>query len=115
MLVIVSTSSGKSTLAGQLVLNLSRDFIELDTINWSPNWTSAGVELLYIRTEEASRSPCWMVAGNYSKTHPVIWPRAEAIIWLDHSIFWWLVRRAWKRIVCKEELWNGNRERLSTQ
>ena len=91
LVVIGTTSSGKSTLAEQLAQKIGGDFIELDALNWGPNWTPAGDELLRARAEEATRSPGWVVAGNYSITRPVTWPRAEAIIWLDYSfwvIFW---------------------------
>jgi len=118
IVVIGTTSSGKSTLAEQLAQKIGADFIELDALNWGPNWTPAGDELLRARVEEATRSPDWVVAGNYSKTRPVTWARAEVIIWLDYSlwvIFWRLWRRTWKRIFWKEKLWNGNRENLWTQ
>ncbi len=116
--VIGTTGSGKSTQAEQLANKLGLDFIELDALNWGPNWTPAGDELLRARVEEATRSPRWAVAGNYSKTRLVTWARAEAIVWLDYSlwvIFWRLFRRTWKRVVFQEELWNGNREHLWTQ
>jgi adenylate kinase family enzyme len=118
IVVIGTTSSGKSTLAEKIAQKIGGDFIELDALNWGPNWTPAGDELLRARAEEATRSPCWVVAGNYSETRPVTWERAEAIIWLDYPlwvIFWRLLRRTWKRVVYREELWNGNREHLWTQ
>jgi adenylate kinase family enzyme len=116
--VIGTTGSGKSTLAEGLANKLGLDFIELDALNWGPNWTPAGHELLCARAEEATRSSGWVVAGNYSATRPVTWARAEAIIWLDYSlwvIFWRLLRRTWRRITYKEELWNGNRESIWIQ
>lgn len=115
--VIGTTGSGKSTLAGQLANKLGLDYIELDALNWGPNWTPAGGPLLRARVEAATRSPGWVVAGNYSETRPVTWARAEAVIWLDYSlwvIFWRLFRRTWKRVLFREELWNGNREHLWT-
>lgn len=116
--VIGTTGSGKSTMAERLANKLGLDFIELDALNWGPNWTPAGDELLRARAEEATRSPGWVVAGNYSVTRPVTWARAQAVVWLDYSlwvIFWRLWRRTWRRIFFKEELWNGNREHLWTQ
>jgi adenylate kinase family enzyme len=116
--VIGTTGSGKSTMAEQLANKLGLDFIDLDALNWGPNWTPAGDELLRARAEAVTRAPGWVVAGNYSKTRPVTWARAEAIIWLDYSlwvIFCRLWRRTWRRIFFKEDLWNGNREHLWTQ
>ena len=117
-IVVGTTSSGKSTLAEQLAQKISGDFIELDALNWGANWTAAGDEILRARADEATRSPCWVVAGNYRITRPITWSRAEAVIWLDYSlwvIFWRLFWRTWRRTSYKEELWNGNREHLSTQ
>ena len=113
--IIGTTGSGKSTLAERLAEKLRLDFIDLDALNWGPNWTPAGDKLLRARVEEATRSPGWVVAGNYRITRPVTWVRAEAIIWLDYSlwvIFWRLFWRTWRRVIFQEELWNGNRENL---
>ena len=116
--VIGTTGSGKSTMAKRLANKRGLDFIELDALNWGPNWTPASGELLRARVEQATRAHGWVVAGNYSQTRPVTWARAEAVIWLDYSlwvIFRRLLWRTWKRIVWQEELWNGNRENLWTQ
>jgi adenylate kinase family enzyme len=115
VVVVGTTSSGKSTLAEQLARKLGGEFIELDALNWEPNWTPAGDELLKSRAEEATRSPCWVVAGNYRITRPVTWTRAEAVIWLDYPfpvVLWRLTKRTIKRAIKQEELWNGNRERF---
>lgn len=113
LVVIGTTGCGKSTLAERLAQKLDLDFIELDALNWGPNWTPAGDELLRARVEEAIQSPGWVVAGNYSKTRPVTWPRAQCAIWLDYSFpvnFWRLATRTVRRAITQEELWNGNRE-----
>jgi len=118
IVVIGTTSSGKTTLAEQLSAKLGLDCIDLDALNWGPNWTAAEDETLRARVEKATRSPGWVVAGNYRITRPITWSRAEAIIWLDYSlwvVFWRLWRRTWKRVFFRVELWNGNREHLSTQ
>jgi adenylate kinase family enzyme len=118
IIVIGTTGSGKSTLAEQLAARLGLDFIELDALNWGPDWTPAGGEVLRARVFEAIRSPGWVVAGNYSITRSVTWPKAQAVIWLDYSlgvIFWRLLRRTWRRVWSKEQLWAGNREHLGTQ
>lgn len=115
LVVVGTTSSGKSTLAEKLAKKIGGDFIELDALNWGPNWTAAGDTLLCARAEIATRSSCWVVAGNYSKTRLITWPRADAIIWLDYSfpvVFWRLTTRTIKRAITQEELWNGNRERF---
>jgi len=118
IVVIGTTGSGKSTLAERLALKLGLELIELDALNWGPNWTPAGSELLQAHVEKATRSSGWVLAGNYSATRPISWPRAQAVIWLDYSfwvIFSRLFRRTCRRLRTREELWGGNHERLGTQ
>ncbi len=57
LIVVGTTSSGKSTLAERLANELGLEFIELDALNWGPNWTAAGDELLRERVDQATRSP----------------------------------------------------------
>jgi adenylate kinase family enzyme len=113
--VIGTTSSGKSTLAQRLAERFGADFIELDALYWQPSWTPAPLEEFRASVEAATRSPSWVVAGNYHVVRDLIWPRAEAVIWLDYSfpvIFWRLLRRTIRRGWTQEELWNGNREKF---
>ena len=118
LVVIGSTGSGKSTLAEHLAERLELNYIELDALHWEPNWAEAPVEVFRSRVERATQAQAWVVAGNYRIVRDLVWPRAEAVIWLDYSlwvIFWRLWRRTWKRVFLKEELWNGNREQLWAQ
>lgn len=113
IVVIGTTSSGKSTLAEVLANLFGYDFIELDALYWEPNWKPAEVSDFYQRVEKATQTQAWVVAGNYSKVRELIWERAQLVIWLDYPfpiIFWRLLTRTIRRTVTQEELWNGNRE-----
>ena len=115
IVVIGTTSSGKSTLAEQIAKCLHLDFIELDALHWEPNWKEASLEDFRERVQQATKSDRWIVAGNYHVVRDLVWPKAEAVIWLDFSfwrIFWQLTRRTFRRWWTQEELWGGNRERL---
>lgn len=115
IVVIGTTSSGKSTLAKQIADTFGFDFIELDALHWEPNWKMAEIEVFRERVREAIQSTGWVVAGNYSKVRDLIWSRAELIIWLDypfHIVFWRLLTRTIRRGWTQEELWNGNREKF---
>jgi adenylate kinase family enzyme len=104
IVVVGTTSSGKSTLAEQLAVEQELDFIELDALHWEPNWVEAPVEVFRSRVKRATQAQAWVVAGNYRVVRDLVWPRAEAIIWLDYSlcvIFWRLWRRTWKRVFFK--------------
>lgn len=113
IVVIGVTGAGKSTLANNLANLLELRFIELDALNWGPNWTASTADNLCKRVDEATRNTGWVVAGNYSETRPITWARSQAIVWLDYSLwiaFWRLCKRTIRRSILREELWNGNRE-----
>ncbi|OGO39561.1 MAG: hypothetical protein A2Z03_09485 [Chloroflexi bacterium RBG_16_56_8] len=113
LIVVGATSSGKSTLAKRVAERLKLDFVELDALHWEPNWQEAPLEAFRARLEMAISSSAWVAAGNYHVARDLIWPKAQAVIWLDYSfplVFWRLFRRTIRRSVTREELWNGNRE-----
>ncbi len=110
VVVIGSTSSGKSTLAKRMAEQFTLNFIELDALHWEPNWHEAPDEVFRTRVDEATRAEHWVVAGNYPRAREIVWPHAEAVIWLDYSfprVFWQLTVRTFRRGVLQEELWNG--------
>lgn len=113
--IVGTTSSGKSTLAKRLAEKIGGDFIELDALHWEPNWTEAKIEVFRERVETATSSRVWVVAGNYHVARDLVWSKAQAVIWLDYPLpllFWRLLTRTIRRWVTREELWNGNREKL---
>jgi len=117
IVIIGTTSSGKSTLASQVADKFGHDFIELDALHWEPNWTEAPLEVFRSRVAHATKSERWVIAGNYHIVRDLIWPKAEVVVWLDYSlplIFRRLWKRTWRRWWYQEELWNGNRESIWT-
>jgi adenylate kinase family enzyme len=115
IVVVGTTSSGKSTLASQLAKKIGGDFIELDALHWEPNWAEAPDEVFRKRVATATNSQSWVAAGNYGVVRDIVWQRADTIIWLDyplHIVFWRLLVRTIRRAVYREELWNGNREKF---
>jgi adenylate kinase family enzyme len=86
VVIIGTTSSGKSTLAEQLAERWDMDFIELDALHWEPNWQEAPLDVFRARVEEATQAEQWVVAGNYHLVRDQVWPKAEAVIWLDYSL-----------------------------
>ena len=117
-IVVVGTSgSGKTTLARNLARHMGVPHVELDALHWGPNWTEIPDDLLRERTTAALRGDAWVVDGNYSAVRDIVWGRAEAVVWLDYAlltILWQLLKRTLRRVISREELWHGNRERLST-
>src|SRR5215207_3704976 len=117
VVVVGVTSSGKSTLAENLAKLFDLHYIELDALNWEPNWQNAPLEVFRSRVETAIQAEKWIVAGNYHVARDLIWPKAEAILWLDYPlliVLGQLTHRTFKRWWTQELLWDTNRERLWT-
>jgi adenylate kinase family enzyme len=115
IVIVGTTSSGKSTLAKQIVDKFDHDFIELDALHWEPNWSEAPQEVFAERVEKATQARKWVVAGNYHSVRDIVWPKAEVVIWLDYSLwrlFWQLTRRTFTRWWERELLWGTNYENL---
>jgi adenylate kinase family enzyme len=115
VIIIGTTSSGKSTLAEQISKQFGLDLIELDALHWLPDWEHRSDQDFRALVAQATASPKWVMAGNYSVARDISWPRAEAIVWLDYSlwtIFWRLWQRTWRRWQTQELLWGTNREKL---
>lgn len=115
VIVVGVTSSGKSTLAETIAKRFGMDFIELDALHWEPNWQEAPLDVFRERVEKATQSEKWVVAGNYSVTRDLTWPKAEAVIWLDYPfllVLRQLTRRTFTRWWTRELLWGTNRESL---
>ena len=115
VVVVGVTSSGKSTLAEKLAKRFDLDYIELDALHWEPDWHGAPLGVFRARVEKATQVPRWVVAGNYHSVRDLIWPKAEAVIWLDYPlvlVVWQLTRRSIWRWWNQELLWGTNREPL---
>lgn len=109
------TGTGKTTLARDLSQKMQADFVDLDELNWLPQWVTRNSDDFLQLVDAAIRRDCWVVSGNYRAARPRIWGRADTVIFLDYP-FWFslvrLVRRSILRIVDKKPICNGNFETL---
>ncbi len=114
--IIGTTGSGKSTLAAQLARILEMPCIELDSLHWQPNWTPADRDQFRSEVAEAVRAERWVVEGGYTVVRPLLWARADTVVWLDYSFpvtLSRLLRRTARRVFRRETLWDGCEETLS--
>ena len=112
--VVGTTGSGKTTTARQLAERLGIPHVEMDALNWGPDWTPAERQVLRERVAQALVGEAWVVDGNYSSVRDIVWGRADTIVWLDYTLLVTmaqLTRRTLRRVLTREELWGGNRER----
>jgi adenylate kinase family enzyme len=113
--VIGTSGSGKTTVARAIADKLGIRHIELDAINWQPNWTELPKDEFKERVTEEIEHGDWTIDGNYSVVRYVIWDKVDTIVWLDMPfipVFLRIVWRTIRRIVTQEELWNTNTEKL---
>ena len=111
--VIGSSAAGKSTFARAIARKMEGDYIELDSHFHGPKWKPTPddifIQSVRARLEANER---WVVDGNYNNRARQF-EDADLIIWLDYPfriVLTRVLRRTLKRLITKEELWNGNRE-----
>jgi len=115
IIVIGATGSGKTTFGRALAARSGCAFIDLDDLYWLADWQARAPEDFYARAAAASAAESWVMCGNYSAVRPAVWPRAQAIIWLDYPlvlVFRRLLARSLRRIWDKTPVCNGNTESL---
>lgn len=115
---VISTASGngKTTFGRALAKRLDVPFVELDAFHHGPNWTEATPEELRAKVEPIVRSEAWVIDGAYrGKLGDLVLEQADVVVWLDLPVRVWLprlLRRSARRVIRREELWNGNREKM---
>jgi adenylate kinase family enzyme len=122
ILVWGNSCSGKSTLARQIADQKDLPLVELDALNWQPNWVGLNAtdpERLEKVIREATAGDRWVVAGSYTEqSQPAFWDRLETIIWLDlrmPTLLRRVIKRSWQRHRSRELLWGTNYENFWQQ
>lgn len=116
VVVIGVSGSGKTSFATRLAKQLDLKQIELDLLNWRPNWHDRYVHEFEAFEADVLREisdPEWVLAGGYSKVRAMIFARANTVVWLDlpktlvlRQVIWRSIRRA----VSRKPILNGNYE-----
>lgn len=118
VVVIGSSGSGKSTFARALAAACDLMRVELDALNWGPQWTNRSAsdpELFQRLVDEATSGPRWVTDGNYRAAMVRTLPKATHLIWLDYArsvVMSRVIWRSFTRAATGAELWpgTGNRE-----
>ena len=100
ILILGRTGSGKTTLARALSAALEMPHVELDSLYFGPNFSTAPLPQLRERTSAAIAGDRWVTDGNKRAVRDLVWPRADTIIWLDYPFYvslWRLAKRARSR------------------
>lgn len=112
--IVGASGSGKSTLAQRLAMKIGGQYVELDALFHRADWEPTPTPEFRAKVATALDTERWVTAGNYSTVMDIIHGQADTIVWLDRPR--WLVtlrvvKRSLKRVIFRERLWNGNRER----
>jgi adenylate kinase family enzyme len=113
VVVIGTSSSGKTTFARELAERLGVDHTDLDSLFWLPGWQQREDDDFRARVGAWAAGERWVVDGNYTRVRDLLWPRATAVIWLDYPfilVLWRSLKRTIRRAVTGEMICNGNRE-----
>lgn len=111
--VVGTSCSGKTTFAKNLANILEIKHVQLDAINFLPDWIERPKEEFLDLVEKEAAADVWVFDGNYTRTREIVWQRATAIVWLNYSFsrtFYRSMRRTIHRVFSREELYSGNRE-----
>lgn len=120
--VIGNSCSGKSTVGRRIASVLEIPLVELDELNWMPDWVglndSDPIEFGN-RIRKATSGEEWIVSGSYSGfSRKIFWPRVQTVIWLDLPLpllILRMFRRSWLRWRSRELLWGTNYEKFWPQ
>jgi adenylate kinase family enzyme len=106
---------GKSTLARQLGRRLDLPYVDFDALFHGPGWTPRSSFLTDV--DAFITGDRWVTDSDGYQTHigTRVHERADTLVWLDYPRWlseWRVVRRTARRILTRERLFNGNRERF---
>jgi adenylate kinase family enzyme len=113
--VVGNSGSGKSMVARELADVLGVPYLELDGVFHQPGWVPLPEDEFRRVVGAAAAGDGWVMDGNYSVVRPIVWARADTVVWLDlprRTVMRQVVWRTLRRAVTRQELWNGNREPL---
>jgi adenylate kinase family enzyme len=114
--VVGVCGSGKTTLARQLAGRLGVRRVEVGAVFHPPHQGELPDDEFRRRLSEALDGDAWVVEGNYSAVRDLVWQEADTVVWLDLPrglVMRRLTARTLRRVLTREELWNGNREPFS--
>ncbi len=113
-MIASASGNGKTTLGRALAERLGVPFVELDALVHGPNWAETPDDKLRALVAPIVAGDGWVIDGVYrGKLGPLVLEAADTVVWLDLPLRVWLprlLRRTFRRILRREELWNGNRE-----
>lgn len=122
--IVGASGSGKSALAERVAALTGLPRLDLDAVFWDAGWTHRDLAEAHeiVRAFLAEHPGGWVSDGNWtSRLDGMLDPGtpggADLVVWLDHPrrvVMRRVIVRTLRRGILREELWHGNRERVSS-
>lgn len=115
IVVVGSSGSGKTTFSKRLSELTGLPHLEMDSVFHRGGWNRQQGDRFRKEVAGFAAGSGWIIDGNYTShgTTDVVWPRADAFIWLDpprRVVMTRVIGRTLRRVITREELWEGVRE-----
>lgn len=98
ILVIGCSCAGKSTFARQLAEITRLPLISLDAEFWQPGWRVTRRDAWRAKLSRLVAADRWIMDGHYGASLDIRLPRADTVLWLQHTRAVCMIRLA-KRMV----------------
>ena len=114
--VVGCSGSGKTTVAQQIADRLEIEHIELDDLAQQPGWKLRPAEEFRsdLQRRLSGAEQGWVTCGHYERlASSMHLEQANKIVWIDlprSTVMARVIRRTIRRVITREELWNGNKE-----
>ena len=115
--IIGTSGAGKTTVAALAARRLLIPHVELDALYHGPGWTPTPDAEFRQQVAKLVAQDGWVIDGNYGAVRDLVWQRATTVVWIDppHAVIMaQVIWRSLARAIDGQELWNGNRERMSS-
>ena len=115
--VMGNSCAGKTTLAQRIADTRGIPHVNLDALNWQPDWVGLNAtdpEGFTDKLRDATAGDSWVVSGSYTGfSQTAFWHRLDTVIWLDLPmpvLLYRMLHRSWRRWRDRELLWGTNYE-----
>ena len=83
VVIVGNAGAGKSMLAREVGQRLNLPIHHLDALFWKPGWVESERAAFTAQVDALAAGDRWVTEGNYSRTFPARFRRADTVVWVD--------------------------------